>query len=57
MKYLKINFPKSRSEGKPQPHSPFFFVFLPVYLDGLKSRDELYNEVFEDIHNKLLNCS
>ncbi|XP_066061864.1 nicotinamide riboside kinase 2 isoform X1 [Chamaea fasciata] len=28
-----------------------------VYLDGLKSRDELYNQVFEDIHNKLLNCS
>ncbi|XP_008491771.1 nicotinamide riboside kinase 2 [Calypte anna] len=27
-----------------------------VYLDGLKSRDELYNQVFEDIHNKLLNC-
>ncbi|XP_009953458.1 PREDICTED: nicotinamide riboside kinase 2-like, partial [Leptosomus discolor] len=25
-----------------------------VYLDGLKSRDELYNQVFEDIHNKLL---
>lgn len=30
---------------------------LSVYLDGLKSRDELYNQVFEDIHNKLLNCS
>ncbi|XP_027519979.1 nicotinamide riboside kinase 2 isoform X1 [Corapipo altera] len=28
-----------------------------VYLDGLKSREELYNQVFEDIHNKLLNCS
>ncbi|NXD31897.1 NRK2 kinase, partial [Spelaeornis formosus] len=28
-----------------------------VYLDGLKSRDELYNQVFEDIHNKLFNCS
>ncbi|XP_050571622.1 nicotinamide riboside kinase 2 isoform X2 [Cygnus atratus] len=27
-----------------------------VYLDGLKSRDELYNQVFEDIQNKLLNC-
>lgn len=37
-----------------QPDSPFL---LPVYLDGLKSRDELYNQVFEDIHNKLLNCS
>ncbi|OPJ86528.1 nicotinamide riboside kinase 2 [Patagioenas fasciata monilis] len=28
-----------------------------VYLDGLKSRDELYNQVFEDIQNKLLNRS
>ncbi|XP_068517901.1 nicotinamide riboside kinase 2 isoform X2 [Anas acuta] len=27
-----------------------------VYLDGLKSRDELYNQVFEDIQNKFLNC-
>ncbi|KAM9112132.1 nicotinamide riboside kinase 2 [Pangshura tecta] len=28
-----------------------------VYLDGLKSRDELYNQVFEEIQNMLLNCS
>ncbi|NXJ11001.1 NRK2 kinase, partial [Odontophorus gujanensis] len=26
-----------------------------VYLDGLKSREELYNEVLEDIRNRLLN--
>ncbi|NXA43221.1 NRK2 kinase, partial [Eudromia elegans] len=26
-----------------------------VYLDGLKSRDELYSEVLEDVQNKLLN--
>ncbi|KAM6464231.1 nicotinamide riboside kinase 2 [Liasis olivaceus] len=28
-----------------------------VYLDGLKSRDELYAQVFEDIQNTLLNSS
>ncbi|XP_029141764.1 nicotinamide riboside kinase 2 [Protobothrops mucrosquamatus] len=28
-----------------------------VYLDGLKSRDDLYLQVFEDIQNTLLNCS
>uniref|UniRef100_A0A8D0H0S4 Nicotinamide riboside kinase 2 n=1 Tax=Sphenodon punctatus TaxID=8508 RepID=A0A8D0H0S4_SPHPU len=28
-----------------------------VYLDGLKSRDSLYNQVFEDIQNRLLNSS
>ncbi|XP_042335929.1 nicotinamide riboside kinase 2 isoform X1 [Sceloporus undulatus] len=28
-----------------------------VYLDGLKSRDDLYKQVFEDIQNKLLNNS
>lgn len=51
-KYFKTNL-KSHFMGSPilTPLS------LPVYLDGLKSRDELYNQVFEDIHNKLLNCS
>ncbi|XP_003340771.1 nicotinamide riboside kinase 2 [Monodelphis domestica] len=28
-----------------------------VHLDGLKSRDELYRQVLEDIQNTLLNCS
>ncbi|XP_053157313.1 nicotinamide riboside kinase 2 [Hemicordylus capensis] len=28
-----------------------------VYLDGLKSKDDLYMQVFEDIQNKLLNSS
>nr|XP_033811772.1 nicotinamide riboside kinase 2 isoform X2 [Geotrypetes seraphini] len=28
-----------------------------VYLDGLKSKDELFNQVYEEIQNKLLNCS
>ncbi|XP_066492775.1 nicotinamide riboside kinase 2 [Tiliqua scincoides] len=28
-----------------------------VYLDGLKSKDDLYMQVFEDIQNKILNCS
>ncbi|XP_074060151.1 nicotinamide riboside kinase 2 [Macrotis lagotis] len=28
-----------------------------VHLDGLKSRDELYHQVLEDIQNTLLNCS
>uniref|UniRef100_A0A670ZKM4 Nicotinamide riboside kinase 2 n=1 Tax=Pseudonaja textilis TaxID=8673 RepID=A0A670ZKM4_PSETE len=28
-----------------------------VYLDGLKSRDDLYLQVFEDIQNTLLNSS
>ncbi|XP_038626494.1 nicotinamide riboside kinase 2 [Tachyglossus aculeatus] len=27
-----------------------------VYLDGMKSRDELFNQVLEDIQNKVLNC-
>ncbi|XP_076134827.1 muscle-specific beta 1 integrin binding protein isoform X2 [Alosa pseudoharengus] len=26
------------------------------YLDGLKSKDEIFNMVFEDIQNTLLNC-
>lgn len=25
------------------------------YLDGLKTKDEIYNQVYEDIHNTLLN--
>ncbi|KAL0611481.1 Nicotinamide riboside kinase 2 [Plecturocebus cupreus] len=29
----------------------------PVYLDGMKSREELLREVLEDIQNSLLNCS
>ncbi|XP_017362883.1 nicotinamide riboside kinase 2 isoform X2 [Cebus imitator] len=28
-----------------------------VYLDGMKSREELFREVLEDIQNSLLNCS
>uniref|UniRef100_A0A671PWA5 Nicotinamide riboside kinase 2-like n=1 Tax=Sinocyclocheilus anshuiensis TaxID=1608454 RepID=A0A671PWA5_9TELE len=29
---------------------------LPIeYLDGLKTKDEIYNQVYEDIHNTLLN--
>ncbi|XP_025223898.1 nicotinamide riboside kinase 2 isoform X1 [Theropithecus gelada] len=28
-----------------------------VYLDGTKSREELFREVLEDIQNSLLNCS
>uniref|UniRef100_A0ACB8F232 Nicotinamide riboside kinase 2 n=1 Tax=Sphaerodactylus townsendi TaxID=933632 RepID=A0ACB8F232_9SAUR len=28
-----------------------------VYLDGLKSRDDLYMQVFEEIQNNLLNAS
>ncbi|XP_028908307.1 nicotinamide riboside kinase 2 isoform X2 [Ornithorhynchus anatinus] len=28
-----------------------------VYLDGMKSRDELFNQVLEDIQNEVLNCS
>uniref|UniRef100_A0A8C1XR71 Muscle-specific beta 1 integrin binding protein n=2 Tax=Cyprinus carpio TaxID=7962 RepID=A0A8C1XR71_CYPCA len=29
---------------------------LPIeYLDGLKTKDEIYNQVHEDIHNTLLN--
>ncbi|XP_047230008.1 muscle-specific beta 1 integrin binding protein isoform X1 [Girardinichthys multiradiatus] len=26
------------------------------YLDGLKSKEEIYNQVYEDIQNNLLNC-
>nr|XP_025046799.1 nicotinamide riboside kinase 2 isoform X2 [Pelodiscus sinensis] len=28
-----------------------------VHLDGLKSREDLYNQVFEEVQNTLLNCS
>lgn len=29
---------------------------LPIeYLDGLKTKDEIYNQVYEDVHNTLLN--
>ncbi|XP_030075689.1 nicotinamide riboside kinase 2 [Microcaecilia unicolor] len=28
-----------------------------VYLDGLKPREELFSQVYEEVHNKLLNCS
>ncbi|XP_072516021.1 muscle-specific beta 1 integrin binding protein isoform X2 [Salminus brasiliensis] len=29
---------------------------LPIeYLDGLKTKDEIYNQVYEDLHNNLLN--
>ncbi|XP_055077149.1 muscle-specific beta 1 integrin binding protein isoform X2 [Periophthalmus magnuspinnatus] len=26
------------------------------YLDGLKTKEEIYNQVYEDIQNSLLNC-
>lgn len=52
-KYFRTNLPQFGSDQKP---AAWLHLFLSVYLDGLKSRDELYNQVFEDIQNKLLNC-
>lgn len=30
---------------------------VPVYLDGMKSREELLRQVLEDVQNRLLNRS
>lgn len=31
------------------------FLCVAEYLDGLKSKEEIYNKVYEDIQNNLLN--
>lgn len=32
-----------------------FFVHFTDYLDGLKTKEDIYNQVYEDIQNNLLN--
>lgn len=32
-------------------------ILISVYLDGMKSREELFHQVLEDIQNSLLNHS
>lgn len=41
--------------GPPGPLTVAFLI--SVYLDGMKSREELFHQVLEDIQNSLLNRS